>query len=188
MGTFRCKACDYQSKYKVRLRSHIANRHFNGPPCTCKICGTSCKNINSLKQHITRNHKYPKEKKRIRNRSYNVIQKKNSENPPTGTIQIRPECPPPPPPTPAVGHAGLGQLGLGSQNGSRSSLIPSSEKRTTATLSLREAVTTKLDLYKTGNSRKQPLNQVHSHIAKTPGFSCGFCGKAYKNKQDLTIH
>ena len=37
MDVYKCKACDYQTKYQVRLRSHISNRHFNGPACPCKI-------------------------------------------------------------------------------------------------------------------------------------------------------
>ena len=39
MDIYKCKACDYQSRYQVRLRAHISNRHFNGPACPCKICG-----------------------------------------------------------------------------------------------------------------------------------------------------
>ena len=32
---YKCRACDYQSKYQVRLRSHISNRHVNGPAVPC---------------------------------------------------------------------------------------------------------------------------------------------------------
>ena len=39
MGVWMCKACDYKSIHPVRVKYHIENQHFNGPPCPCEICG-----------------------------------------------------------------------------------------------------------------------------------------------------
>ena len=94
MNAYKFKACDYESTHQVRLRAHISNRHFNGPACPCKICGLQCKNINSLQQHESRNHRSPKTKRRTGSRDYNT-----GPFPPRPTNSL--ECPPPPPPTQA---------------------------------------------------------------------------------------
>ena len=126
-----CRECDFQSRYLTRLKSHISNRHFVGPAVPCKLCGFHSKNINSLCQHIFRNHNNIKAK---------TIEGTHSTAT-ASSIQVEPpECPPPPPPTLSSGQTGLVMERHMIHRSPTDNGIPTNEKRITTTLSLRDAV------------------------------------------------
>ena len=40
---YRCRACDFQSRFQTRLKSHISNRNFVGPAIPCKSAGSTAR-------------------------------------------------------------------------------------------------------------------------------------------------
>ena len=52
--SYRCCACNFQSKHFGRIRKHILNKHYCGPLVKCKLCGFHSKNTNTLKANVFR--------------------------------------------------------------------------------------------------------------------------------------
>ena len=54
---FQCIACKKVVMTKGNLKKHIISMHFGEDPQDCHICGKQLRNLNSLQNHISIQHR-----------------------------------------------------------------------------------------------------------------------------------
>ena len=56
-GGFMCLACEKVVAHKGNLKKHIISMHLGDTPHDCHICGRKFKNLNSVQNHVSINHR-----------------------------------------------------------------------------------------------------------------------------------
>ena len=51
-----CTGCDYNSKHKHVLTSHVEVKHVNIGGASCQFCSKVCPTRHALQMHVKRNH------------------------------------------------------------------------------------------------------------------------------------
>lgn len=59
---FACTKCEFRTNYKNSLDKHVNNTHDDVTPVACRLCNSSFKQEQTLKQHIKYKHAPPAEK------------------------------------------------------------------------------------------------------------------------------
>ena len=118
--------------------------------------------MNSLRQHVSRTHRSRRLKKKKRHRIHTIHHLPNHQTAPTLTNN---------PSGPDTGRQTHKEGGW-----------------TRAQDSIQGAADQRAIQNRTTGHQKQPLHQVKSCITKVAGFKCGFCGRPFWHKNDLTAH